>query len=135
MNGFASECRSERFSLGLFTCSVRDIAADYLESESAKSGAEAILDQQVRGRLLPAHNIYNKLSGTETPTPHDTCAQDLQEREATTDEERAARRQMRALQLRRMLVQSVTKALVNEAVKRGSTDNVSAIVVAIGKDS
>jgi hypothetical protein len=108
---------------------VRDIAAEYLQSESAKSGAEAILDQQVRGRLFSGAQYLHADASRKS------CAQDLQEREATTDEERAARRHVRALQLRRMLVQSVTKALVNEAVKRGSTDNVSAIVVAIGKDS
>jgi serine/threonine protein phosphatase PrpC len=61
--------------------------------------------------------------------------QDLQEREATSEEDKATRRQARALQLRRMLIQSVAKALVNEAVKRGSSDNVSAVVVAVGKDS
>lgn len=62
---------------------------------------------------------------------HGFAAQELQEREARTDEERARRRELRQVQTRRMLVQSTTKAVVNEAVKRGSSDNVSAVLVMI----
>lgn len=66
-----------------------------------------------------------------TPCLTHFAAQELQEREARTEEERGRRRELRQVQTRRMLVQTATKAVVNEAVKRGSSDNVSAVLVMI----
>ncbi|KNC83123.1 hypothetical protein, variant [Sphaeroforma arctica JP610] len=52
-----------------------------------------------------------------------------------SDAELRERRVERPATLRRILVQSVVKALVNEAVRKGSTDNTSALVIGIGEVS
>lgn len=46
-----------------------------------------------------------------------------------TDAEKERRKLARAVQQRRFLMQSAVKALVNEAVRKGSSDNVSAVLV------
>eukprot|EP01134_Creolimax_fragrantissima_P005203 CFRG5203T1 len=50
-----------------------------------------------------------------------------------TDEEKALRQADRPATIRCILIQSVSKALVNEAVRRGSTDNTSALIIGLGE--
>ncbi|XP_063900489.1 integrin-linked kinase-associated serine/threonine phosphatase 2C-like [Zophobas morio] len=80
---------------------------DFLSAESTHQAVEEILEQQ--DLQLPDENLLSV-------------------------EERVKYKVQRTVRYRKMTVQMAVKALVNEAVKRGSSDNVSALLIFFGKN-